>query len=265
MERIQDWNGRWIEAGRSRGGVLVVRDWADNLVRGGANPWPPPELTQKLCRADRASFFDPDEFEKLASPLGYYSDLQSVHSEDALTWSVFGPLIYSAPEVRHRFVETLLQRLEINYGRIRASTIWLWRRLPHPDNFCANGPEIDFGIQAEDVLLLGEAKWRSEVGAGQGQDGKKDQLEVRRLFLREMAPRLFPDSRQLVLLAVSPSKPLQAEVEEFIDNDRKLIQRFRTWAGLCAITSHPGMEELGRYLRWKQDLSQSLVPPASVR
>ena len=265
MERIKDWNGRWIEAGRSRGGVWAVRDWVDNLVRGGTTPWPPPELTQKLCRADRASCFDPDEFEKLASPLGYYSDLQSVHSEDALTWSVFGPLIYSAPDVRHLFVETLLKRLGIDCGCVRASTIWLWRRLPHPDNFCSGGPEIDFGIQAEDVLILGEAKWRSEVGTGQGQDGKKNQLEVRRLFLRKMAPRLFPDSRQLLLLAISPGKPLQAEVEEFIDEDRELIQRSMTWAGLCATTNHQGTEELGRYLRWKQDLSQPVAPSVSTQ
>jgi hypothetical protein len=30
------------------------------------------------------------------------------------------------------------------------------------------GPEIDFGIQTDALFLLGEAKWRSRVGAFQG-------------------------------------------------------------------------------------------------
>ena len=42
------------------------------------------------------------------------------------------------------------------------------RGIPHPDTLVPGGPEIDFGIQTADTLILGEAKWLSGVGRLQG-------------------------------------------------------------------------------------------------
>ncbi len=96
--------------------------------------------------------------------LGFYSDLQSLHSEDAVTWSFFGPLVYAAPSVRSAFVKELLILIDVQGSSLNA-LVWLWRRIPHPDDLVPGGPEIDFGIQTDDVFLLGEAKWRSSVAA----------------------------------------------------------------------------------------------------
>ena len=30
----------------------------------------------------------------------------------------------------------------------------------HPDTLVPGGPEIDFGVQTDDLILAGEAKWR---------------------------------------------------------------------------------------------------------
>jgi len=43
--------------------------------------------------------------------LGYYCDLQSLNSEDALTWSVFGPLIHGPAPRRLEFVRSLFTEL----------------------------------------------------------------------------------------------------------------------------------------------------------
>src|SRR5688500_14738550 len=99
--------------------------------------------------------------------LGFYSDLQSIHSEDAITWSVFGPVIYGGKTVREPCVTDLLKMIRVP-GKAGNAHIWLWGRLPHPDTLVPGGPEIDFGVQTDDVFLLGEAKWRSSIGSAQG-------------------------------------------------------------------------------------------------
>jgi len=35
----------------------------------------------------------------------------------------------------------------------------------YPDTLVPGGPEIDFGVFTGDILLFGEAKWKSSVGA----------------------------------------------------------------------------------------------------
>jgi hypothetical protein len=81
--------------------------------------------------------------------------------------------------------------------------MWLWRRLPHPDNLVPGGPEIDFGIQTMDVLVLGEAKWRSAVGAAQGIKKDKNQIVLRREFCEKYGEKIYPRCRHFVVLGLS--------------------------------------------------------------
>jgi hypothetical protein len=111
--------------------------------------------------------FANDEHAVVTTELGFYSDLRSLYSEDAITWSVFGPVVYSAPPIRVAFVRELLALIDVD-GSDNNAHVWLWRRLLTLDTLVAGGPEIDFGIQTDDVFLLGEAKWRSSVGVAQG-------------------------------------------------------------------------------------------------
>lgn len=42
------------------------------------------------------------------------------------------------------------------------------------------------------ALILGEAKWQSEVGTAQGKKKDKDQIQLRGEFLKKYGMRLFP-------------------------------------------------------------------------
>src|SRR5205807_319477 len=107
MAYIQNWHGAEIKVARSAGGVLAVADPWDNVVRTGIRPWPPPELIQKAYQSRQLSAFRGENAEIAVSRLGFYSDLQSLHSEDALTWSVFGPIAYATRAVREEFTREL--------------------------------------------------------------------------------------------------------------------------------------------------------------
>lgn len=52
--------------------------------------WPPPEIVQKLNKSNHKLAFMGKIFADPKFTLGFNSDLQSIHSEDAITWSVFG-------------------------------------------------------------------------------------------------------------------------------------------------------------------------------
>jgi hypothetical protein len=115
---------------------------------------------------------------------------------------LFGPIIYSLGSVRGAFVQELLDLIDIN-GSSRNAIVWLWRRLPHSDTLVLGGPEIDFGIQTDDVFLLGEAKWRSSVGTGQGVHRNKDQMALRKEFCRKYGSKLLGGIGRFVVLGVS--------------------------------------------------------------
>ena len=104
MREIEDWLGSPIQLAESKGGVLAFVDPFGGLLRGQVSPWPPPSVVQKLYQSRQESAFSGPDGAAVTSSLGFYSDLQSVHSEDAITWSVFGPVAHASPEVRSRFV-----------------------------------------------------------------------------------------------------------------------------------------------------------------
>ena len=88
----KDWNGQPIDLATSVGGVYACRDAWQGLVRGGVEPWPPPELVQKLYQSRQVRAFRDEHLARVTNRHGFYSDLQSVHSEDAVTWSLLGPM-----------------------------------------------------------------------------------------------------------------------------------------------------------------------------
>jgi hypothetical protein len=100
MQEIADWNGISIPVARSHGGVIAVADFADNVVRTGIAPWPPAPLVMKLYESRQKRAFATDDLHVLSKRIGIYSDVQSMHSEDALTWSFFGPLAWSGESTR---------------------------------------------------------------------------------------------------------------------------------------------------------------------
>lgn len=244
-----------MDVARSSGGVLAAVDPWRNVIRTGVRPWPAAELIQKAYQSRQVRAFSGDEHRFATATLGFYSDLQSIHSEDAITWSVFGPVIYAAATVREAFVRDLLALIGVRANAAYAH-IWLWRRLPHPDTLVPGGPEIDFGVQTDDVFLLGEAKWRSSIGAAQGVNRDKDQVTLRREFCEKYGRRLLPTVKHFVVLGVSWKGGITTEAHSEAA-DVRLYARDCTRQALAEISSHPCQDEFRRYLNWKIRNSQS--------
>jgi len=153
MRTLPDWRGGAVTLAESAGGVLAFTNALEGLLRGDVPVWPAPEITQKLYASRQQRAFRGNNLRAVVEHLGYYCDLQSIHSEDAITWNVFGPIIYAAEAARLEYCASLFRLIDPSLPRPSAATICLWRRVPHPDNFSAGGPEVDVFIQTPEVIL----------------------------------------------------------------------------------------------------------------
>jgi hypothetical protein len=179
-------------------------------------------------------------------------DLQSLHSEDAITWSVFGTASRASQAVLHAWLADLLQLLDLTDVSPEHPEIALWRRVPHPDGLAPGGPEIDVTISTRNSLILCEAKWRSRVGVRQGKDKNKDQIQLRGEFLKDFAPRLCPSRTQFAVVGIS------LYPNAFDDTTPPGIHfRATTWEDVCALTTHPLGQEVARYFDWKKSHTKS--------
>jgi hypothetical protein len=255
MERIQNWRGEKIGVARSKGGTLVVINPFDNLVRGDISLWPPPEIVQKLYKSRQVRAFEGLTRKEVTQVLGYYSDLQSLHSEDAITWSVFGILAHADQEARCSYVGSLMNLMGIPSPPITEANIWLWRRVPHPETLVSGGPEIDFGIQTDNTVIFGEAKWLSPIGAAQGKNRDKTQITLRNEFFEKYGELIWGDVKRYILLGLSLLGGM-VENKEINLGHASLYQRDMTWAAACGINEHPLKDELEKYLKWKKEHSK---------
>jgi hypothetical protein len=243
---MRDWIGKEITCARSRGGVLVVAHPFDNLISTGCSPWPTPEILQKLYQSRQIRAFSGDQLAACTSGIGYYCDLQSIHSEDAITWSVFGTVARSPRARLAAWLADLFALLDLPAVPTEDAEIFLWRRIPHPDTLGPGGPEIDVGISTADALILVEAKWQSGVGAAQGEKKDKDEIQLRGDFLKKYASRIFPNRSQLTVVGISLLP------DAFADTTPEGVAfRSATWEDICLLTTHPLAEEVQRYFKWK--------------
>jgi hypothetical protein len=244
---LRDWNGRAIRAVQSRGGVWAFIDYSDGIIRPTHCSWPPPELAQKLFRSDKSQYFYPEDQPCLTQDLGHYSDLQSAHSEDAMVWSYFGAISYAPTEFRCLWAGWLLSLAGCKDSPVNC-TVALWRRVPHPDNLTAGGPEIDAIVQTDRTVAFIEAKWRSGESRWQGLDGQTGQLELRSKFLQGVGHRIYGD-RTLLLLSLTlddrAGLPIESEGVRVV----ALL-----WKDLIRCSAHPLSEEIERYYDWKRNL-----------
>jgi len=246
--KIKDWNGKEIAFAQSRGGVGVVAHPFDNLIQTGCTPWPPPEIIQKLYKSRQGQAFDNHQLAICESGLGYYCDLQSLNSEDAITWSVFGTVALSQKHLLEKWLVDLFHLLDLEDATTDKAEIFLWRRIPHPDTLVSGGPEIDFGIITRNTIVLGEAKWRSGVGTAQGKMKDKDQIQLRGEFLEKYGQHFFPTSstRAVVCVSLLPNA--------FVNTVPSGITfRATTWEQVCSLPSHPYADEVQRYFNWKKE------------
>lgn len=242
---VQDWNGRQVGAGRSRGGVLALAKVSDGLIE--AESWPPSSVVQKLYRSRAEASFDGVDLETVTSDLGYYCDLQSIHSEDVITYNFFGTTGDRSTDV----LNWLTDRLELPGGNNECE-ITLWRRIPHPDTLVSGGPELDAILIGDKTVIIVEAKWKSSEGKGQGKSGTKTQLQLRNEWFAKYGRQTFGD-RRMVILGVT------AYDDDMVlpEPDAQWIEMaMLTWRDLTECDPHPHVEEYARYYRWKVTHSQ---------
>jgi len=268
-----------VEVGGSRGsGVIGFANYEDNLVIPGrlrdTNTllypyWPYPDILSKLEHSSHITDYPMNERWDLNRHLGFYCDLQSINSEDAITWSVFGSLNCFHMNDRLKFYNQLLQKIGYHNADEKTCFISNWQRIGHPDTFYlgndriishspgirtivklnkkASVPELDLMIISEKFIVFGEAKWQGDIARNQGMNKDKDQLEIRLEYFNTLGKTLFPDKEQ-VLLFIN----INGEVETKIKDELKII----TWAELCNELEHPLKDELKKYydfkLNWKE-------------
>ena len=248
MEKpLSDWNGRSVPAVQSRGGVWAFLDFGDGMIKFAGIPWPSAEIAQKVCRSDKVSAFYPEDVQAVTAKLGFYTDLQSAHSEDAMVWSYFGPISRAQAAERNEWARWFCSLVEVNTP-VASSDICLWRRVTHPDSFGSGGPEIDALIVVDEAVIIIEAKWRSSESRWQGIDGRSSQMQLRDKYLCDLGERVFGKRTvALVSLVLEPTGT---------SSSTKLPVRELTWAELCHCNVHPCGYEILSYYDWKRNLIQ---------
>lgn len=234
-EKMKDWNGKEIEALESRGGKISVCNYEDNLIIPPGVLWPHIDIIKKLYKSEHGRYFD----EKISQKLSFYCDLQSLRSEDAITWSVFGVLNYFPEDDRVTFLNSILELTEHDI-RVKHCMLQLWMRIVHPDTKVSGGPELDFIFITDKVVVLGESKWGSEVARNQGKNKNKTQIQLRSEFLRDYAKRIFPLIEESFVLLVG------------FEEEREKNCSFISWETVCKKSCHPLKDEIARYYDWKK-------------
>lgn len=201
MRTVRDWNEKEVLLAESKGGVLAFVDPFRGLLLGGTVEEHPIEIKRKLSKSGRQSAFQGVDLDAVTEILCYYCDLQSVNSEDAMTWSVFGPLLCAPASDRIEFCARLFHLIEARLDPPQSAKLSLWCRVPHPDTSGSGGPEIDFLIETPKVVIIGEAKWNSSVGIKQGTNKKKNQISIRKEILEKCGRTIWPTVTTFVLLA----------------------------------------------------------------
>ena len=193
---LTDWEGRSIKGAQSsRSKVFAAYDWRELVLKPG-----PPIETKSRVPSARLYDFPPTEHSALTARDGHYSDVQSIRSEDTVTWSAFGA--YASDD----WIGELLGQ---SFGPANRPTAWArhyWKRLPHPDTgVTEHGPEADVTLEAEGGWFYAiEAKWLSDLPASQGQKGTVTQLEMRSGSVVHRSS--IPDRRGVLLVVPGPAR-----------------------------------------------------------
>jgi hypothetical protein len=258
---VLDWDSRPVRVARSRGGVMALCDVRRALLHDPRGEWPPSALKPKLKRSAQIKAFDPPGSADLQECLGFYCDLQSVASEDAMTWSFFGPFLSAAGMAQARLLNWLLDLAGVEHEPNATCEIRLWRRLPHPDTGqTRRGPEPDFALYGDRCLVLGEAKWSTKEDRTQGVFGTTSQMEMRRQSLAAEAHECGGEA-QLVALGIVLSESLEAPPPDADGIATRIVE----WKALARYPDHPTGDEFAAYYEWKLAHLPRRRPRASTR
>lgn len=249
VEKILNWNNEEIDIARSKGGKACVCNYEDNLIIPNNCIWPNPDILKKLY-ANKRPNFNSQEYNALSNKLGFYCDLQSLRSEDAITWSVFGTLTCFPKSDQLHFIDSLLEILNINEKMGDKCEMQLWSRIAHPDTLVSGGPELDFLIIGENHVIFGESKWGSKIAENQGINKDKSQITLRKEYLKIYGGKIFPRVKYRIVLLVN-NEPDNVKY----DDDKEVIIRSVSWDTICKM-NHPMGDKINKYFNWKQKVGK---------
>jgi hypothetical protein len=253
MLSVPHWEeARQVTLAQSRSGTRVVSRLRDNFVYPIDAPWPPHELRPKMRRGRFAGATSEDD--RLATEeRGYYCPLQSLNSEDAVTWSVFGTLKHL---VKDKQVATIGQLFDaLNLPRVDAEPAFsFWPRVQHPDTAkVSHGPEIDTLIVVGNWRVLVESKWGSGIDRKQGAAGNTNQIQIRADYCDRFGRKEHPIAKWLVL-GIGPTSSVFPTVGP--PNDSTAVASV-AWSTLFDCMPSPYRDKLGAYSRWRLQFAKA--------
>jgi hypothetical protein len=136
----------------SRGKSAAVVNLSDNFLIPPDTVWPDIDIANKIVKSEHISDYPEEHQTELKRQFGFYTDLQSIRSEDALTWSLFGYISKLGQQKIDTFYNELLAYFEL--GEDYKCEIRLWQRLSHPETLGNSGPEIDVILMGKKICLL---------------------------------------------------------------------------------------------------------------
>ena len=221
-----------IPSKSNSGAVTPIKN---NLLVPESISWPPVELVSKFYKSEHLKDYEEKYHEELIKELGYYCDLASIKSEDAIAWSLFGYISKMDKAIQNNFYNEFLEN--IHYQKDNIISIELWKTLPHPETLTSKGPEIDVFMLGENYYILIECKWTSVIGAKQGKNKNYDQIQIRELFKNGIGKKIFPNKECIIALVAN-------------ENIGKNI--FISWETIITFGSLPHKKLFCDYLEWKK-------------
>jgi hypothetical protein len=220
---------------KSKGNSGAVINLTDNILVPNIKIWPPLEIVQKMYQSNHLKDFSEEYHKDLTKELGYYCDLYSIKSEDAITWSLFGYISNSEYEIQNNFYNEFLKNININEDKI--VSIELWKRIPHPETKVSGGPEIDVILNGEKYCILIEVKWTSGIDKKQGKNKDKTQIELRNMFCNGIGKHIFKNKKCITVV---------------VANENMENELFISWDKLSNFDTLPHKILFKEYLEWKR-------------
>lgn len=216
----------------SKGGVPAFVHPEEALLGVRAGFPFPAWLLPKLVTSRQIRAFELEDRARLESALGYYCGLQSLNSEDSVTWAVFGTLGLCEPSTAAQWFRCLLSEASGETMQRSASPACFapWQRIPHPQTHGWGGPEIDFYFADSTTCCLLEAKWRSDMDEEQGKGRDVSQLEMRLKAIPHLRRLSSPQDYVILMVTLPPSQAKYEVLREWFEVDAagKFIPRAET-------------------------------------
>ena len=248
---MEDWNGKDIEVCCNERGKIATLHPDQNLIKGKAIKWPPPELARKIsqksmdsCHCENVQLLN-DKWK-----LGYFCKLQAINNVSALVWSAFGTVMKAKKKILEDWTSELFKQLKINDAIAEDTQMFLWRKLPPCKTLTVPNSELDVILSTRNCILFFITSW-SDKQSNAFKEEIRQKLMALCEFLKSESPFEILKNRIYGIVGVGYND----NVLDGIDIPAEFCKFGTSWHQLCALKNHPYALELQRYYRWKEKYS----------